>query len=164
MMTGKYSLSKQDIIASEQDNIRQICESVARSNQDHCLVDDLVQEINLILLTQLDETIQSLYETGQLNYFVARVVTNQVISNTSDFHKKYRDRGVKDCPIYEDYDEKADKLWQEASKIDHKFSKDLVTLRFEYNLKISEIAKVKGVSERYVYRLLSKTLNYLKKC
>jgi DNA-directed RNA polymerase specialized sigma24 family protein len=161
-MTGKYSLSKNEIVAKEQPIIRQICESVAGRNQDYHLVDDLVQEINIILLSQLDETIQSLYETGAFKYYVARITTNQVLSNTSPFHKKYRDRGLKDAPIYEDYDEKADKLWQEASKIDHKFSKEVLLLRYEYDLKISEIARLKGVSERYIYKTLSNSQNYLK--
>lgn len=163
-MTGKYSLSKSQIIANEQPVIREICASVAGRNQDYHLLDDLVQEINIILLTQLDETIESLYETNQFRYFVARVTTNQVWSNTSPFHKKYRDKGLKDAPVYDDYDDSADKIWEKATKINNKFSKDLIMLRYEYDLKISEIAKIKGVSERYIYKTLAKSLKNLKKC
>lgn len=163
MMTGKYSLSKNEIISQEQSSIRQICESVAGRNQDYHLVDDLIQEINIILLTQLEETIQSLYETSQLKYFIARITTNQVLSNTSPFHKTYRDKGLMNAPIYLEYDGTADDLWQKALSINDNMCKDVIYFRFEYGLKISEIATIKGVSERYIYRVLSKTLKYLKK-
>ena len=159
-MTEKYSLSKNQIIGNYQSVIQQICVSIMSRNNEYHLTNDLVQEINLILLNQLDETIQSLYETNSLKYYIARIATNQVLSNTSPFHKKYRDRGLKDAPIYEDYDTKADELWKEIDKIDHKFTKNILLLRYEYDLKIKEIANLKGVSERYIYKILS---NYQKK-
>jgi len=162
-MTKKYSLYKNEIITLEQPVIRQICESVAGRNQDFHLVNDLIQEVNIILLTQSDETIQSLYETNSFRYYVARITTNQVLSNTSPFHKKYRDRGLKDAPVYQDYDTKADELWQEALSIKNKFTKDVLMLRYEYDLKIREIAKIKDVSERYIYKTLAKTQVKLKK-
>jgi RNA polymerase sigma factor (sigma-70 family) len=162
-MTKKYSLYKNEIITLEQPVIRQICESVAGRNQDFHLVNDLIQEVNIILLTQSDETIQSLYETNSFRYYIARITTNQVLSNTSPFHKKYRDRGLKDAPVYQDYDTKADELWQEALNIKNKFTKDVLMLRYEYDLKIREIAKIKDVSERYIYKTLAKTQIKLKK-
>jgi RNA polymerase sigma factor (sigma-70 family) len=162
-MTKKYSLYKNEIITQEQPVIRQICESVAGRNQDFHLVNDLIQEVNIILLTQTDETIQSLYETNSFRYYVARITTNQVLSNSSPFHKKYRDRGLKDAPVYQDYDAKADELWQEALNIKNKFTKEVLMLRYEYDLKIREIAKIKDVSERYIYKTLAKTQNELKK-
>lgn len=162
-MTKKYSLYKNEIITLEQPVIRQICESVAGRNQDFHLVNDLIQEVNIILLTQSDETIQSLYETNSFRYYVARITTNQVLSNTSPFHKKYRDRGLKEAPVYQDYDTKADELWQEALNIKNKFTKDVIMLRYEYDLKIREIAKIKDVSERYIYKTLAKTQVKLKK-
>lgn len=162
-MTKKYSLSKNEIIAKEQFVIREICASVAGRNQDQHLLDDLVQEINIILLTQLDETIESLYETDKFRYFVARVTANQVWSNTSPFHKKYRDKGLKAAPVYDDYDDSADKIWQEALNTPNKFSKEVIILRYEYDLKIREIAKIKGVTERYIYKTLAKSQINLKK-
>jgi len=162
-MTKKYSLYKNEIITLEQPVIRQICESVAGRNQDFHLVNDLIQEVNIILLTQSDETIQSLYETNSFRYYVARITTNQVLSNTSPFHKKYRDRGLKEAPVYQDYDTKADELWQEALNIKNKFTKDVIMLRYEYDLKIREIAKIKDVSERYIYKTLANTQIKLKK-
>jgi RNA polymerase sigma factor (sigma-70 family) len=162
-MTKKYSLSKNEIITREQPIIRQICESVAGRNQDYHLVSDLIQEINIILLTQSDETIQSLFETNSFRYYVARITTNQVLSNSSPFHKKYRDKGIKDAPVYDDYDATADKIWQEALNIPNKFNKDVIMLRYEYDLKIREIAKIKGVTERYIYKTLAKSQINLKK-
>ena len=68
MMTKRYSLSKNEIVAQEQGIIRDICASVLSNNRDLHLLDDLVQDINVILLTQLEETIQSLYETNPVSY------------------------------------------------------------------------------------------------
>jgi hypothetical protein len=76
MMTRRYSLSKGEIIKLHQGSVRAICSSVLANNKDYHLLDDLVQDINLILLSQISETIESLHETNQLEYFVARVVVN----------------------------------------------------------------------------------------
>jgi|15BtaG_2_1085339.scaffolds.fasta_scaffold12116_2 DNA-directed RNA polymerase specialized sigma subunit len=163
MMTKKYSLSKNEIIAQEQDIIIDICKSVLANNRDAHLVDDLIQDINIILLTQLEETIQSLYETNQLRYFVARVVTNQVLSTSSPFHKTYRLKQQYELVEIDDYDVKADEIWVKAFSMSDEIAKSVIYLRFEYGLKISEISKVKGISERYVYKILLRSYEYLKK-
>ena len=116
MMTKRYSLSKNEIVAQEQLTIRDICASVLGNNGDLHLLDDLVQDINVILLTQLEETIQSLYKTNQLRYFVARVVTNQFLSTSSPFHKTYRLRDPLKCVSEVDYDILADNFWEKVFK------------------------------------------------
>ncbi len=68
-----------------------------------------------------------------------------------------------DAPIYFEYDGAADDLWKKALSIEDVMCKDVIYFRFEYGMKISQIATIKGVSERYVYRVLSRTLKYLKK-
>jgi len=159
MTQKKYSLSKNEIIAQEQVTIRDICISVLANNKDLHLIDDLVQDINLILLSQMEEIIQSLYETNQLRYFVARIVTNQVLSTSSPFHNTYRLREPKDSLISYDYDKLPDELWENLLKIDD----NIPYLRFEYGLKIKEIATINGVSTRYVYKKLAKHLKNIKK-
>ena len=159
MTQKKYSLSKNEIIAQEQTTIRDICVSVLANNKDLHLIDDLVQDINLILLSQMEEIIQSLYETNQLRYFVARIVTNQVLSTTSPFHNTYRLRELKNGLISDDYDKLPDELWKNLLEIDD----NIPYLRFEYGLKIQEIATINGVSTRYVYKKLAKHLKNIKK-
>ena len=53
-------------------------------------MDDLVQEIYLILLEYNQEKLQYIYDKGQLNFFLTRIIKNQYFSNTSPFFKKYR--------------------------------------------------------------------------
>jgi len=163
MMTKRYSLSKNEIVAQEQGIIRDICASVLSNNRDLHLLDDLVQDINVILLTQLEETIQSLYETNQLRYFVARVVTNQVLSTSSPFHKTYRLRDTLKCVTEDDYDELADKIWKKVVKSDNMMLREVVVLRYEYSFKIREIALIQGISTRYVHRILANALKELRK-
>lgn len=163
MTTKKYSLSKNEIIEQEQNTIREICRSVLANNKDLHLLEDLIQDINLILLSQIEETIQSLYETNQLRFFVARIVTNQVLSTTSPFHNTYRVRESKNVLFYEDYDTQPDKVWNKALKLDNELQKNIIYLRFEYGLKIQQIAQIKGISVRYVHKILKKAYDSLKK-
>ena len=50
--------------------------------------DDLVQDILIELLDQ--EKIVSLYQRGQLKYFIMRIIRNNIQSNTSRFFYRYR--------------------------------------------------------------------------
>ena len=51
-------------------------------------LNDLSQEIYLQLLE--DRRTVELYENKQLNYFIARIVCNQIKSSTSSYHRIYR--------------------------------------------------------------------------
>ena len=50
--------------------------------------DDLTQDILIELLDQ--EKIVSLYQKGQLKYFIMRIIRNNIQSNTSRFFYRYR--------------------------------------------------------------------------
>ena len=50
--------------------------------------DDLVQDVLIELLNQ--EKIISLYQRGQLKYFIMRIIRNNIQSNTSRFFYRYR--------------------------------------------------------------------------
>lgn len=162
MTQKKYSLSKNEIIAQEQGTIRDICASVLSNNRDLHLIDDLVQDISLILLSQMEETIQSLYETNQLRYFVARIVTNQVLSTTSPFHNTYRLREPKNPIVVDDYDSLPDDIWKKVMKLDNELHKTIIYLRFDYGFKIREISKIKGISTRYIHKIINKVCGDLK--
>ena len=89
-MTKKYFLSKNEIIEKEYNSIREICTNVLRSNKNLYLVDDLVQEVCLILLTQNDESIQTIHERGHFKFYIARIITNLVLHHfTRSTDNKY---------------------------------------------------------------------------
>lgn len=78
-------------------------------------LDDLAQMIYEAMLLYDEAKIVHLYERGQLNYFIVRIVQNQFYSKTSQFYALYRkmsrysvdassatthdDEGDDDCPI-----------------------------------------------------------------
>ena len=51
---------------------------------------DLAQEIYLIILTKPPELLKQLYDTKQINYYLARIISNQYFSKTSQFFKNYK--------------------------------------------------------------------------
>lgn len=67
--------------------VEEMCKNLGVSPK---YMDDLVQEIYLILLEYNQEKLQSIYDKGQLNFFLTRIIKNQYFSNTSPFFKKYR--------------------------------------------------------------------------
>lgn len=52
--------------------------------------EDLVQDIYLNLLNTPEERVISLYESGQANYYITRVLLNNVNSVTSRYYYLYR--------------------------------------------------------------------------
>lgn len=51
---------------------------------------DLVQMVYLILLEYDEEKIIDLWDNGQINFFIARIILNQYRSSNSPFHKLFR--------------------------------------------------------------------------
>jgi|MDTC01.2.fsa_nt_gb RNA polymerase sigma factor (sigma-70 family) len=163
MMTKKYFSCKEQIINDQYGVIREIAINVLRTNNDLHFLDDLVQEVCLILLTQENESIMTIYEQGDFKFYVARIITNQVLSSTSPFHKKYRKKILNLPIIDEEYNALADRIWVDIHHLLTKKQRNLVNLRFVYKLKVKEIAKINGISTRQVYKSLDKIKKYLKK-
>ena len=162
-MTKKYFSCKEQIVNDQYGVIREIAINVLRTNNDLHFLDDLVQEICVILLTQENESIMTIYEQGDFKFYVARIITNQVLSSSSPFHRKYRQK-ILDLPIIdEEYNPLADKIWVDLHHLLTKKEKELVNLRFVYKLKVREIAQIKGGSTRLVYKRLDKIKKYLQK-
>ena len=162
-MTKKYFLSKNEIISKEYNSIKEICINVLRTNNNLHLLDDLVQEVCLILLNQSDESIQTIYERGHFKFYIARIITNQVFSSTSPFHKKYRSQ----IPFVEindeEYDDTADMIWADIHHLLTKKEREIIELRYVFGFKVIEIAKIKKVSSRQIYKYLQRITGYLRK-
>lgn len=58
---------------------------------------DLCQMVYLVLLEYDEEKIRDLWEHGEINFFIARVILNQYRSTRSPFHslfRKFQERSV----------------------------------------------------------------------
>jgi len=51
---------------------------------------DLSQMVYLILLEYDEKKLQDLWDNGQINFFIARIIINQYRSSNSPFHKLFR--------------------------------------------------------------------------
>ena len=51
---------------------------------------DLAQMVYLVLLEYDEKKLQDLWEHGQMNFFIARIILNQYRSANSPFHKLFR--------------------------------------------------------------------------
>lgn len=92
-----------EIIAKER-LVEQIVSNIAKSSDD--LLNDLVQEIYLDLLSKSEEKIVNLYETNQIRFFVVRMVTNNLFSKNSPFYQTFK----KNANLTVDIDNFKDKL------------------------------------------------------
>lgn len=53
-------------------------------------LDDLTQDIYVSLMDKDEELIAGLYERGELEYYILRMVVNQVCSKTSPYYTQYK--------------------------------------------------------------------------
>lgn len=53
-------------------------------------IDDLSQDIYVELLTKDSKLIVGLYKRNELEYFIRKMIANNLMSNTSHFYVKYR--------------------------------------------------------------------------
>jgi len=56
-----------------------------------------------------------------------------------------------------------DKIWVDIHHLLTKKERDIVYLRYVYNLKPTEISSIKGISTRQVYKYLERIRGFLKK-
>lgn len=60
---------------------------------------DLCQMVYLILLEYDESKLQDLWENGQINFFLVRIILNQYRSSNSPFHSIYRKYQERSLPI-----------------------------------------------------------------
>ena len=53
---------------------------------------DLAQDIYISLMEKDPDLIQALYDKGELNYYITRMVKNNLNSHTSPYHITYRQK------------------------------------------------------------------------
>ena len=62
-----------------------ICQGETKFN-----LDDLAQDLYFDLLSKPEELIQSLWESGEYKFYIARMIVNNICSSTSMYDKTYR--------------------------------------------------------------------------
>ena len=84
-------LSKTEILEKlgKERQIETWVENIRKTSLKKHALNDLVQDTYLLLLEMDDEKIETLYEKGELPFFVNRVLLNQLNSTTSAYYYKY---------------------------------------------------------------------------
>lgn len=98
--------TKQEIIAewAAQRKVEQILMNIIKRHTLSDYEEDLAQDIYLTLLKEPDEKIISLYEKNQSNYYISRLLSNNVNSRTSRYYYLYRRFRLNSEPIRYDDD------------------------------------------------------------
>lgn len=93
---------KQKIIEllSRENTIRTIIHNVSKNNNDTDL-EDLEQDIFVQLIEKDDDVIEDLYFKNQLNYYITRIVINNIDSKTSRYYYKYKKNNINNVPLDE---------------------------------------------------------------
>lgn len=53
-------------------------------------IEDLIQDIYISLMEKENSFIQNLYKKNELEFFIMKMIKNNLYSNTSPFYKKYQ--------------------------------------------------------------------------
>ena len=98
--------TKQEIIAewASQKKVEQILMNIIKRHTLSDYEEDLALDIYLTLLKEPDEKIISLYEKNQSNYYISRLLSNNVNSRTSRYYYLYRRFRLNSEPIRYDDD------------------------------------------------------------
>lgn len=75
-----------------------IVKNVAKDSTDEDLK-DLCQDVYLTLMEKDEEWLTGIYERQQINYFITRIVMNNINSRTSRFYYGYRRWKTKEVSI-----------------------------------------------------------------
>ncbi len=70
--------------------VEQLVKAIAHADQLGADLKDLCQEVYCIILSYRPEQIVDLWEHGDMDFFLVRIIMNQLRSNTSPFYYKYR--------------------------------------------------------------------------
>lgn len=91
---------------AESNLLSDIIKNVAKDSNDVDLA-DLEQDLYVELLEKDEDLIDYLYENNQLNYFLTRMVTNNIHSKTSRYYYRYKKNKLKQTTL-DDYKETAE--------------------------------------------------------
>ena len=98
--------SKKDIIdgLSKEKKVEELIDNITKRDK-KVLKEDLSQDIYLELLMKPDTLIEELYEKGELDFFIVKMITNNVYSKNSPYHYRYKRYENNKLPLNEWNDE-----------------------------------------------------------
>lgn len=71
--------------------VEKIVNKITR-NESYDNLQDLIQDIYIQLLTKNTNKVIEMYNNNQLNFYISRIVVNNICSKTSPYHRTYRAR------------------------------------------------------------------------
>lgn len=86
-------------LASERFVEKMIEKITDGKSPDPTSLNDLAQDVYLSLLQ--DKKFQAIYEEGHSNYYVARILMNNIISSSSPYYRNYIRPRIMSCEINE---------------------------------------------------------------
>lgn len=90
-------MTNNEIVTAFQTDIKKIIGKLLNDSKNPFdFPEDLLQDINIILLTKDNAFLNDLYERKQLGYWILRVVKNQLFSQNSPYYCTYIKRGIHD--------------------------------------------------------------------
>ena len=75
------------IYVTAYEYIEEIVNNIAPADPDK---DDLIQDVALVVLEKPPDFISELYDKGQMKYYIARVIMNNLFSASSPYYCKYK--------------------------------------------------------------------------
>lgn len=85
-------LNKTDIInqLAREKRIERLITKLNMTKEQQFNLCDLAQDLYLDLLTKSDDLIYKLYERDEFDYFIYRMITNNIFSKNSPYYKMYK--------------------------------------------------------------------------
>lgn len=98
-------MTKYEIIdgLARERRVEQLVENIAHQALDQ-LLKDLCQMVYLVLLEYDEDKIIDLWENGEINFFIVRIIINQYRSTNSPFHKLFRKYQLRSFSIPPNWD------------------------------------------------------------
>lgn len=95
-------VDKSEIVAriAQERRVETMVENIAKSPLTPDLK-DLSQMVYLILLEYDEGKLRDLWDNGQINFFIARIILNQYRSANSPFYKLFRKQSVNRNPLFD---------------------------------------------------------------
>lgn len=75
---------------AEYNILHDIIKNIGGSTETKINLQDLEQDLYLELIEKGDGKLEYLYETGQLEYYLTRIVLNNIRSKTSRYYYRYK--------------------------------------------------------------------------
>lgn len=93
-------MTNNEILESNYNLIKTCCQyQLSKYSVPKDLLDDLVQEICLVLLTYDNDKLNAIFNENHLNAFITGILVRQLYSTNSSFYRKFRRFALNTNPL-----------------------------------------------------------------